>query len=196
MKVGYARVSTEEQNLMLQEDALFCAGCDVLYTDQGVSGAEFSRPGLNEALAAISSGDTLIVWRLDRLGRSLAKLIDLINYLAKRDIGFISLTESIDTSSAGGTLMFHMMAALSEFERRLISERTRAGMRVASARGKMIGRKPLLSLAQCRQAVTLLKTKSMTDVARKFKVHPRTLKRALMGQTASLAEGPRLQKKN
>ncbi|QVN21289.1 recombinase family protein [Burkholderia pyrrocinia] len=196
MKVGYARVSTEEQNLLLQEDALFRAGCEVLYTDQGISGTEFSRPGLNEALSAISSGDTLMVWRLDRLGRSLAKLIDLINYLAKHDIGFISLTESIDTSSAGGTLMFHMMAALSEFERRLISERTRAGMRVARAHGKRMGRKPLLSPAQCRQAIALLKTKPMSDVAKKFKVHPRTLKRAVMGQTASLAEGTRSRKKN
>ncbi|KVU84763.1 hypothetical protein WK76_23975 [Burkholderia ubonensis] len=196
MKIGYARVSTEEQNLALQEDALFRAGCEVLYLDQGVSGADFSRPGLNEALAAVSSGDTLMVWRLDRLGRSLSKLIDLIGNLGKQDVGFISLTEAIDTSSAGGTLMFHMMAALSEFERRLISERTRAGMRVARAHGKRMGRKPLLSPAQCKQAATLLKTKPISDVARKFKVHPRTLKRAVMGQTASLAEVTRSRKKN
>ncbi|KAB0644982.1 recombinase family protein [Burkholderia latens] len=186
MKIGYARVSTDEQNLALQEDALFRAGCEVLYSDQGVSGAEFSRPGLNEAMAALSSGDTLVVWRLDRLGRSLAKLIELISHLGKQDVGFVSLTESIDTSSAGGVLMFHMMAALSEFERRLISERTRAGMHAAREHGKRLGRKPLLSRAQCRQAAALLKTRPVSDVARKFNVHPRTLKRALSGETQSL----------
>ncbi|KIP17099.1 DNA resolvase [Burkholderia ubonensis] len=196
MKIGYARVSTDEQNLTLQEDALFRAGCDVLYMDQGISGADFSRPGLNEALAEASSGDTLVVWRLDRLGRSLAKLIDLVNYLGKNGIGFMSLTESIDTSSAGGVLMFHMMAALSEFERRLISERTRAGMRTARSHGKRIGRKPILSPAQCRQAVTLLKTKPVSDVARKFKVHPRTLKRALAKRKDTLPPGAKPQKES
>jgi DNA invertase Pin-like site-specific DNA recombinase len=181
MKIGYARVSTEEQNLALQEDALFRAGCDVLYTDQGISGAEFSRPGLNEVLSVASTGDTVVVWRLDRLGRSLAQLIELINNLGKRNVGFVSLTESIDTSSAGGILMFHMMAALSEFERRLISERTRAGMRVAREKGKRMGRKPSLSPAQRRQAISLLKTRSIAEVARKFNVHPRTLKRSISG---------------
>ncbi|MBR8334148.1 recombinase family protein [Burkholderia ambifaria] len=195
MKIGYARVSTEEQNLALQEDALFRAGCEVLYTDQGMSGADFSRPGLNDVLAAISSGDTLVVWRLDRLGRSLAKLIELISLLGKRDVGFMSLTESIDTSSAGGVLMFHMMAALSEFERRLISERTRAGMHVARARGKRVGRKPSLSPAQCKQAIRLLKTTSMSEVARKFKVHPRTLQRAIAGRTTTIAANAQSRKK-
>ncbi|MGF6612711.1 DNA invertase Pin-like site-specific DNA recombinase [Paraburkholderia sp. WSM4175] len=179
MKIGYARVSTEEQNLSLQQDALLRAGCEVLYTDHGISGASFSRTGLNNALAKISAGDTLVVWRLDRLGRSIGKLIELVNYLGNNSIDFISLTESIDTTSAGGMLMFHMMAALSEFERRLISERTRAGMVAARVRGKNFGRKPLLSPAQRRQAVALLETTSIAEIARKFNVHPRTLKRAI-----------------
>ncbi|GAB6852846.1 recombinase family protein [Paraburkholderia kururiensis] len=179
MKIGYARVSTEEQNLSLQKDALRRAGCQKLHTDRGVSGSEFSRPGLDDALARLGPGDTLVVWRLDRLGRSLSKLIDLISYLGRNGIGFISLTESIDTTSAGGVLMFHMMAALSEFERRLISERTRAGMLAARERGRSVGRRPLLTSAQRTQAAALLETRPLGEVARHFNVHPRTLRRAV-----------------
>ncbi|ORC51324.1 DNA resolvase [Burkholderia sp. A27] len=188
MKVGYARVSTEEQNLALQKDALMRAGCDKLFADQGISGAQFCRPGLNKALATMSAGDTLVVWRLDRLGRSLGKLIDLIGQLGKRKIGFISLNESIDTTSAGGVLMFHMMAALSEFERRLISERTRAGMEAARAHGKNFGRKPSLTPAQRNQAVALFETTPISEIARKFNVHPRTVKRAIETCSASASK--------
>lgn len=133
MNIGYARVSTDEQSLELQLDALKRAGCNKIYTDQGVSGADFSRPGLDAALARAAAGDTLIVWRLDRLGRSLSKLVDLGTHLEKRGVQFSSIMESINTNSSGGVLIFHLMAALAQFERSPISERTRAGMAAARA---------------------------------------------------------------
>ncbi|WP_206956031.1 recombinase family protein [Trinickia acidisoli] len=184
MKIGYARVSTEEQNLALQIDALHRAGCDVVLTDQGISGAEFCRPGLDEALARALSGDTLVVWRLDRLGRSLSKLVDLVTHLGNRNIQFTSLCESINTSSPGGVLIFHMMAALAEFERSLISERTRAGMAAARARGKSVGRRRSLTPVQRREAMVMLSSQPVSEVARKFNVHHRTLKRMLQEEQA------------
>ncbi|MBN3781391.1 recombinase family protein [Burkholderia sp. Ac-20345] len=179
MKMGYARVSTDEQNLALQEDALARAGCDRVYADHGISGANFRRPGLDKALAKLRAGDTFVVWRLDRLGRSTSKLIELINQLGKRKVGFVSLSESIDTNSASGTLVFHMMAALAEFERRLISERTRAGIVAARARGKRVGRKPALTANDCEEVRTLLETNSVSEVARRFNVHPATVRRVM-----------------
>ncbi|WP_063895408.1 recombinase family protein [Burkholderia ubonensis] len=177
MKVGYARVSTDEQNLHPQLDALRNAECHRVFTDHGMSGADFSRSGLNQALASLKAGDTLVVWRLDRLGRSLSKLVNLIDDLGKRGVQFISLTESIMTHTPGGMLIFHLMAALAEFERALISERTRAGIAAARARGKHLGRKPALTAAQQADALRLLKTESLSSVARRFNIHPRTLKR-------------------
>lgn len=185
MNIGYARVSTDEQSLGLQIDALTNAGCHVIFTDQGLSGADFCRPGLDTALDKACPGDVLIVWRLDRLGRSLGKLIDLINHLARRNVNFVSLTESINTTSSGGRLVFHMMGALAEFERSLISERTRAGLEAARARGKQIGRRRSLTPDQCNHARTLLQTHSMSEVAAHFNVHPRTIKRALVDKAAS-----------
>ncbi len=185
MIVGYARVSTDEQNLELQIDALTRAGCDAIHTDQGISGADFSRPGLDAALKTLSAGDTLMVWRLDRLGRSLSKLIDLVTHLEGRGIQFGSIMESINTNSSSGVLIFHLMAALAQFERSLISERTRAGMAAARARGKPIGRKRALDDEQRAQALTLLKRNSIMDVAARFKVHPRTLKRLLDSEDAT-----------
>ncbi|WAG17946.1 recombinase family protein (plasmid) [Burkholderia gladioli] len=179
MKIGYARVSTQEQNLALQKDALRRAGCKTIYTDQGISGSEFNRPGLERALKHLDAGGTLVVWRLDRLGRSLSKLVDLIAHLDRRQIQFESVTEAISTNSSGGLLVFHMMAALAQFERALISERTRAGMAAAKARGTKLGRKPALTASQERQALALLKTQSFTTVAQRFQVHPRTLRRLL-----------------
>ncbi|WP_080431511.1 recombinase family protein [Burkholderia ubonensis] len=140
MKIGYARVSTEEQCLDLQLSALKAAGCDTILSDHGVSGSRFDRPGLHEALRIAQVGDTLLVWRLDRLGRSLRHLLEAVNSLGQRGVEFASLTERIDTRSSTGMLMFHMIAALAEFERSLISERTRAGMAAARARGAKIGR--------------------------------------------------------
>jgi DNA invertase Pin-like site-specific DNA recombinase len=124
MLIGYARVSTDDQNLELQLAALKGIGCDRIFQDAGVSGKVAKRPGLGKALAALKRGDTLVVWRLDRLGRSLSHLIETIGMLEKRSVHFRSLTETIDTSSSGGRLVFHLMGAMAEFEHALISERT------------------------------------------------------------------------
>lgn len=140
MKLGYARISTDMQRLDLQLDALTQAGCDQIFTDHGISGASTERPGLKQTMDMLREGDTLIVWRLDRLGRSLVHLVELVSNLGRQGIEFRSLTESIDTSSSGGKLLFHMIAALAEFERSLISERTKAGMAAAKLRGKHVGR--------------------------------------------------------
>ena len=139
MNIGYARISTGEQLLDLQRDALTAAACESIYTDT-LSGAKASRPGLEEALSYIRKGDTLVVWRLDRLGRSLKHLIELMTGLEERGIGFKSLTEQIDTTTSGGKLIFHVFGALAEFERDLIRERTNAGLAAARARGKTGGR--------------------------------------------------------
>ena len=139
MKVGYARVSTHEQNLSLQKDALKQAGCGKIFNDQ-ISGAKAKRPGLQEAKAYVRQGDTLVVWRLDRLGRSLKHLIETVTALEERGVGFQSLQESIDTTTSGGRLVFHIFGALAEFERNLIQERTRAGLAAARARGRQGGR--------------------------------------------------------
>lgn len=139
MLIGYARVSTDEQMQTLQLDALTAAGCERIFRDTS-SGATAERPGLAEALAFLRSGDTLVVWRLDRLGRSLRNLIDLLSTLAERGVGFRSLTESIDTTTPGGKLVFHFFGALAEFERDLIRARTAAGLAAARARGRRGGR--------------------------------------------------------
>src|SRR4051795_8198611 len=147
MLIGYARVSTNEQNLDLQRDALNKAGCTEIYTDN-VSGTKATRPGLTEALSHLRSGDTLVVWRLDRLGRSLRHLIDTVTELQERGIGFKSVTESIDTTTSGGKLVFHIFGALAEFEREIIRERTQAGLQAARTRGKLGGRPKALSEKQ------------------------------------------------
>ncbi|WP_454011359.1 recombinase family protein [Aquamicrobium terrae] len=148
MLIGYARVSTDEQNLELQLEALKSAGCGKIYQDAGVSGTVAIRPGLKKAFAALREGDTLVVWRLDRLGRSLGHLIQTIGQLEKQSVHFRSLTETIDTSSSGGRLVFHLMGAMAEFEHALISERTRAGMKIARMNGRPIGRPPVLTSEQ------------------------------------------------
>jgi len=147
MLIGYERVSTDDQNLALQHDALQAAGCEKIFADK-MSGAQADRPGLKEALAFARQGDTLVVWRLDRLGRSLKDLMALIEGLEQRHIGFRSLQESIDTTSSGGKLIFHMFGALAEFECNLIRERTQAGLQAARARGRKGGRQPKLTPQQ------------------------------------------------
>lgn len=137
--IGYARISTQDQHLHLQQDALKAAGCLKIFTDT-VSGSQTERDGLDEALGYIRPGDTLVVWRLDRLGRSLKHLIETVTALEDKGIGFKSLTESIDTTTSGGKLIFHIFGALAEFERNLIRERTNAGLTAARARGKNGGR--------------------------------------------------------
>ena len=139
MKVGYTRVSKQEQNEALQRDALKEAGCEKYFGDK-MTGSKFERKGLEDLLAFMRAGDTVIVWKLDRLGRSLKDLIETLNLLKNRGVDFISLTEKIDTTTPGGKLIFHLMGALAEFERDLIRERTRAGLAAARARGRVGGR--------------------------------------------------------
>ncbi len=139
MKIGYIRVSKQEQNEALQRDALREAGCENCFSDK-MTGSKFECKGLEELLAFVRSGDTVIVWKLDRLGRSLKDLIETLNLLKDRGVDFISLTENIDTTTPGGKLIFHLMGALAEFERDLIRERTNAGLAAARARGRVGGR--------------------------------------------------------
>ncbi len=190
MKIGYARVSTEEQNLDLQIEALTEAGCDRIVTDQAQSGAKAaeSRPGFSEAMDLLGPGDLLVVWKLDRVGRSIADLIHLLKLFGDRGIEFRSLTDGIDTTTAGGRLVFHIMGALAEFERDLIQECTRAGLRAAKKRGKRLGRPPVLSRAQIAHAMTAIKTKreTVSGKAKILGVNRSTLQRAM---TRELSEG-------
>jgi DNA invertase Pin-like site-specific DNA recombinase len=141
MLMGYARVSTTDQNPDLQIDALKHAGCERIFTDT-ISGAKTQRPELDRLMQSLRSGDTVVVWRLDRLGRSLQHLIALVQELDQQGVGFRSLTESIDTTTSGGKLIFHIFGALAEFERNVIRERTKAGLDAARLRGRTGGRKP------------------------------------------------------
>ncbi|MDR5012044.1 recombinase family protein [Agrobacterium fabacearum] len=184
---GYARVSTTEQNMDLQLTALNAAGCVRVLTDEGFSGANFSRPGLNKVMRVLRSGDTLIVWRLDRLGRSLFELLKLVRDLNERGVEFRSLSENLDTSTSGGRLLLHLLASMAEFERSLISERTRAGMAAARARGSRIGRRPAMTAEQLVNARTAIDIdhRSVAEVAGEYRIHPRTLGRLLREQQAS-----------
>ena len=180
MLIGYARVSTHDQILNLQQDALTKAGCDRIFTDTA-SGAKTERIGLEEALNYVRKGDTLVVWRLDRLGRSLPHLITTMTALEERGIGFKSLTENIDTTTSGGKLIFHIFGALAEFERNLIRERTQAGLTAARARGRtggrpkaLMGRK--LSIAQARYTD---KQHAIAEICQTLKISKATLYRAI-----------------
>ncbi|MCS3835057.1 DNA invertase Pin-like site-specific DNA recombinase [Aeromonas veronii] len=176
-KVGYVRVSTCDQNLHLQRDALVAAGCEIIYEDK-ISGKNASRPGLDSCLKALRPGDTLVVWRLDRLGRSLADLVKIVTHLVdERQIGFLSLQEQIETNSASGKSVFHVFAALAEFERNLVSERTKAGLEAARARGRLGGRKPKLQKKDIREIRSLLKDGSIpvSDVAKRYGVSRTTI---------------------
>ncbi|WP_323687511.1 MULTISPECIES: recombinase family protein [unclassified Rhizobium] len=179
-RIGYARVSTVDQHLDLQRNALRLAGCNRIFEDHGVSGSNEQRGGLSSMLKALRRGDILVVWRLDRLGRSIIHLISMVESLKRRGIGLVSLTESIDTSSAGGQLIFHILAALAEFEKSLIRERTIAGIAAAKARGKLPGRRPALTEVQCMEIrATLNSGVSLREVARNYNVHPRTVLRGI-----------------
>jgi DNA invertase Pin-like site-specific DNA recombinase len=149
--IGYARVSTAEQDTALQTDALRKAGCERIFDDT-VSGAKADRAGLTAALEFLRDGDVLVVWRLDRLGRSLPHLIEVISALEARGVGFRSLTENIDTTTSGGRLIFHVFGALGQFERDLIRERTSAGLVAAAARGRKGGRKPVVNDEKLQRA--------------------------------------------
>ena len=181
MKIGYARVSTDEQSLELQMDALHGAGCEKVFTDHGISGAAIERDGLSQALSAVGPGDVFVVWKLDRLGRSLSFLIDMIDHFGRQDIGFESLSDGINTTTAGGKLVFHIMGALAEFERSLISERTKAGMAARKRRGKHIGRPPALSAEQIEHARAAISndTETLSGMASILNVDRSTLHRHL-----------------
>jgi len=181
MLIGYARVSTEDQNLGLQLDALTHAGCERIFQDEGISGAVTDRLALNDALTALTPGDVLVTWKLDRLGRSLAHLISITARLEAEGIGFRSLSEAIDTTTASGRLLFHVMGAMAEFERSLISERTRAGMAAAKARGQHLGRERKVTDKDALWAKDALEAGRLSreEVARTLRVSPITLERAV-----------------
>ena len=183
MRIGYARVSTHEQNLDLQLDALKQAGCERIYQDQ-VSGTKEARPGLEQALNAVRPGDTLVVWKLDRLGRSIKHLIEVVNSLREQDVAFHSVTEGIDTSTNGGRFVYNIFASLAEFERGLIHDRTMAGLAAARARGRKGGRPRKLTERKLAQARAMLSDpeQSVTEVAKALGVGRATLYRALKEQ--------------
>ena len=178
MNIGYARVSTSDQTLDLQKDALENIGCTKIFTDTA-SGAKAERKGLEEAIDFLRAGDSLVVWRLDRLGRSLKHLIEVITALEKRGIGFKSLTESIDTTTSGGKLIFHIFGALAEFERNLIRERTQAGLQAARARGRKGGRPKSFTGKRVHMAQELYNNKqnSIADICKTLHISRATLYR-------------------
>ena len=180
MKVGYVRISTQEQSDDLQIDALKKAGCEKIFSDQ-ISGSKADRPGLKEALEYIRSGDSLVVWRLDTLGRNLRHLIDAVEGLEKRKVGFVSLQEGFDTTTNGGKLVFQIFGALAEFERNLIRERTKAGLEAARARGKLGGRKAKLNPTQTDALKMMYESKkySISEICSSFEISKPTLYRYL-----------------
>jgi DNA invertase Pin-like site-specific DNA recombinase len=191
MLIGYARVSTNEQTLDLQKDALEKIGCTKIFSDV-VSGAKEERKGLKEALDYVRAGDTLVVWRLDRLGRSLKHLIETITRLNDRKIGFKSVTEQIDTTTSGGKLVFHIFGALAEFERDIIKDRTRAGLHAARARGRLGGRPKAKTLVHPKKS--RWHNPSMRTKATPFR---RFARRSMSHEQRSTATSrPRLRKKN
>jgi len=155
MMIGYARVSTQDQNLDLQTEALTRAGCEKIYEDK-ISGVRAERPGLTRALEMLREGDTLVVWKLDRLGRSVKQLVDMVGELHRRGVQFKSLTDAIDTGTPAGRFFFHVMASLAEMERELIIERTRAGLDAAKQLGRKGGRKPKMTSSKIESAKKLL----------------------------------------
>ncbi len=182
--IGYARVSTPDQKLSLQHDALERAGCERVFDDQA-SGARTDRPGLAEALTYLRAGDTLVVWKLDRLGRSMSHLIEKIGELASRGIGFRSLTENIDTTTPGGMLVFNIFGSLAQFERDLIRERTQAGLRAARERGSKGGRRPVVTPDKLRKArAHIAAGLTVREAAARLKIGKTALYKALEGATA------------
>ncbi len=188
MKIGYARVSREDQNLDLQTDALADAGAERVFTDKA-TGANTDRPGLTEMLSHVRKGDTVIVWRLDRLARSLKDLIEIAARLETLEVNLRFLNEGIDTTSISGKLFFQIFGALAEFERNLIRERTQAGLQAARSRGRVGGRKPVLT-AEKKAAIDAMRTNAATagteltcsEIGRAVGVSERTIRRYLNGQ--------------
>lgn len=183
MLIGYARVSTQDQNLTLQREALINAGCEKVFEDK-VSGTRADRPGLSKMLEMLREGDTLVVWKLDRLGRSVKQLVDMVSELNKQGIQFKSLTDSIDTGTTSGRFFFHVMASLAEMERELTIERTRAGLEVAKKLGRKGGRKPKMTDSKIESAKKLLSSGvPPKEVAKNLGVSVSTLYRWLPAST-------------
>jgi DNA invertase Pin-like site-specific DNA recombinase len=183
--IGYARVSTEDQDTALQLDALRKAGCEKLFEDKA-SGVKTDRPGLTEAIRYAREGDTLTVWKLDRLGRSMKHLIDIITELEAKGVGFRSITENIDTTTPGGRLVFHLFGALAQFERDLIRERTRAGLQAAEERGRRGGRQAVVTpekLAKARQHIAA--GLNVREAAARVKIGKTALYQALKAQKST-----------
>lgn len=186
--IGYARVSTQDQTTALQLDALEAYGVEKMFVDHGVSGAATSRPQLDLCLAALSEGDTLVVWRLDRLGRNLTHLVGVVDDLGHRGIAFRSLTENIETESASGRFTFNLFASLAAYERSLIQERVNAGLQAAKSRGVKLGRPAALSPEQVRHAELLVSGGvNVGEVARSMGVGKSTLYRALRHRDTAAA---------
>jgi DNA invertase Pin-like site-specific DNA recombinase len=186
--IGYARVSTDDQNAQMQVDALTAAGCTNVFTDTA-SGSLASRPELDKMLAHLRPDDVVVVWRLDRLGRSLKNLIALVEDLADKEVGFRSLTEGIDTTNTGGKLVFHIFAALAEFERDLIRERTMAGLAAARARGRVGGRPRTMTPEKIAVARSMYDSKEHTvqAIAKTLGVSRKTIYRHLEPSTTKAA---------
>jgi DNA invertase Pin-like site-specific DNA recombinase len=187
MLVGYARVSTQDQKPQLQLDALKAAGCGRIFEEKA-SGAQRERPGLKDALEFLREGDTLVVWKLDRLARSLRQLLETVELLEGRGIGLRSLTESIDTTTPGGRLIFHIFGALAEFERSVIRERTSAGLASARTRGRVGGRPPAMTAGDIAVAKTLLANSeiSVKEIARRQGVSVSTLYKHIPAARATI----------
>ena len=195
MLIGYARVSTSDQNPELQRDALKIAGCEKIFTDR-VSGTKAERKGLTEALSHLREGDTLVVWRLDRLGRSLRHLIDTVTELHEQGIGFKSLQENIDTTTSGGKLVFHIFGALAEFEREIIRERTQAGLQSARSRGKVGGRPKALTAKEVQMLRNMAADKSLavSDICKTLGIGRTTFYRYVkVGEEETTSEHRRIE---
>lgn len=178
MKIGYARVSTDDQNLDLQNDELQRIGCEKIYSEH-ISSTKAERPELNACLKALRSGDVLVIWRLDRLGRNLRELIELVTRFESMGVGLVSLKENIDTTTPAGRLVFHIFASLAQFERELIQERTKAGLASARERGKVGGRPKKLTKADCVMIQALMShpETNVTELMQRFGVSRSTLYR-------------------
>ncbi|QEW21481.1 DNA-invertase hin [Marinibacterium anthonyi] len=181
-KVGYARVSTKDQKLRMQYDGLSAVGCDPIFKDHGVSGAKASRPGLDELLGEIKSGDALVVFKLDRLGRSVLHLADLLVRFEREEIHFCSLSEGINTTTPGGKLVYHIFSAMAEFQREIIVENTLSGLDAARKRGSRLGRPPVLDVETVLAAHQAIAQEGLTisEAARRIGADRSTLSRALM----------------
>ena len=192
MLIGYARVSTDDQNLDLQKDALQAAGCDKIFEDKA-SGAAVHRPGLDNALSHLRDGDCLVIWKLDRLGRTVKGLVDLVHDLEHRGVQFRSITDGIDTTTPSGRFFFHVMSGLAQMERELIAERTRAGLAAARARGRKGGRKRKMTESKVAAARKLLAAGTPpAEVAKNLGVSIPTLYRWVPAGASSVGANPRL----